>query len=36
MHLGSASVAINIARILWGFKVTPAVSEKGRDMDVDM
>ena len=36
MHLGSASVSINIARILWGFNVKPVRDEKGRDIDVDM
>ncbi|GKT53022.1 cytochrome P450 [Colletotrichum tofieldiae] len=36
MHLGAASVALNIARILWGFQVNPAKDEKGRDVDVDI
>jgi len=36
MHLGSASVSINIARILWAFNVKPVRDEKGRDIDVDM
>ncbi|CCF40026.1 cytochrome P450 CYP2 subfamily [Colletotrichum higginsianum] len=36
MHLGSASVALNIARVLWGFAVGPAKDEKGRDVDVDI
>ncbi|OHW92159.1 o-methylsterigmatocystin oxidoreductase [Colletotrichum incanum] len=36
MHLGSASVELNIARILWGFKVNPPKDEKGRDVDVDI
>lgn len=36
MHLGSASVAINIARILWGFDVRPGKDEKGRDAGVDI
>ncbi len=36
MHLGSASVSINIARILWAFNVGPARDEKGRDIEVDM
>jgi hypothetical protein len=36
MHLGSASVSINIARILWAFEVKPAKNEKGEDIDVDM
>ncbi|KAF6821084.1 cytochrome P450 [Colletotrichum sojae] len=36
IHLGSASVVLNIARILWGFEATPAVDGKGRDIDVDI
>ncbi|KAL2173069.1 cytochrome P450 [Thermothelomyces heterothallicus CBS 202.75] len=36
MHLGSASVAINIARILWAFDVRPARNEKGEPIDVDI
>ncbi|KAK4448787.1 cytochrome P450 [Podospora aff. communis PSN243] len=36
MHLASASVVINIARILWAFDVRPARDEKGRDIDVDI
>ncbi|KAF4782818.1 hypothetical protein HER10_EVM0003205 [Colletotrichum scovillei] len=36
MHLGSASVALNIARILWGFEVNPETDEKGRDVEVDI
>ncbi|EFQ26989.1 cytochrome P450 [Colletotrichum graminicola M1.001] len=36
MHLGSASVALNIARILWVFAVGPAEDEKGRDIDVEI
>jgi hypothetical protein len=36
MHLGSASIAINIARILWAFNVKPAVNQKGEKIDVDM
>ncbi|CCC10889.1 hypothetical protein SMACR_04120 [Sordaria macrospora] len=36
MHLGHASVTINIARILWGFNVGPAKDERGEDIDVDM
>lgn len=36
MHLGSASVAINIARILWAFDVKPALNEAGEEVDVDM
>ncbi|KAF9872978.1 cytochrome P450 [Colletotrichum karsti] len=36
MHLGSASVAINIARMLWAFEVKPAKDEKGRDCEVDI
>ncbi|KAK4465348.1 putative cytochrome P450 17A1 [Cladorrhinum samala] len=36
LHLGQASVAINIARILWGFDIKPAKDESGRDIDVDI
>ncbi|KAK0649971.1 cytochrome P450 [Cercophora newfieldiana] len=36
MHLGSASVLINIARILWAYDVKPAVDEKGKNIDVDI
>lgn len=36
MHLGHASVTINIARILWGFNVGPAKDERGEDIDADM
>lgn len=36
MHLGAASVTLNIARILWGFEVNPEKDEKGRDVDADM
>ena len=36
MHLGSASVSINIARILWAFNVRAAKNQKGEDIDVDM
>jgi cytochrome P450 len=36
LHLGSASVAINIARILWAFDVSPARNEKGEEVEVDM
>ncbi|AEO67375.1 uncharacterized protein THITE_2116283 [Thermothielavioides terrestris NRRL 8126] len=36
MHLGSASVAINVARILWAFDVRPALDEKGNKIDVDI
>ncbi|KAF5538608.1 oxidoreductase [Fusarium napiforme] len=36
MHLGAASVTLNIARILWGFEVNPEKDEKGRDVDVDI
>ncbi|KAK8004148.1 ribosome biogenesis protein MAK21 [Apiospora arundinis] len=36
MHLGAASVNLNIARILWAFHVTPAKDEKGQDIDVDI
>lgn len=36
MHVGSNSVALNIARILWGFNITPAKTASGHDVDVDM
>ncbi|KAJ4416338.1 hypothetical protein N0V85_002320 [Neurospora sp. IMI 360204] len=36
MHLGHASVTLNIARILWGFNVSPAKNERGEDIEVDM
>lgn len=36
MHLGSASVELNIARILWAFDVTPAKDADGNDIDVDI
>ncbi|KAK4096660.1 cytochrome P450 [Parathielavia hyrcaniae] len=36
LHLGSASVAINIARILWAFDVKPVLNEKGEKIDVDI
>ncbi|KAH8178530.1 cytochrome p450 domain-containing protein [Sarocladium implicatum] len=36
MHVGTSSVTLNIARVLWAFNVTPAKDEKGRDIDVDM
>ncbi|KAK7934811.1 cytochrome P450 [Apiospora marii] len=36
MHLGAASVNLNIARILWAFNVAPAKDEAGQDIDVDM
>ena len=36
MHLGSSSVSINIARILWAFDVKPAKDRVGKDIDVDM
>jgi hypothetical protein len=36
MHLGAASVAINIARILWAFNVGPGRNDKGEKIDVDM
>lgn len=36
MHLGSASVLLNIARILWAFNVGAAKDAQGRDIDVDM
>lgn len=36
MHLGNASVSINIARILWAFNVGPAKGADGKDIEVDM
>ncbi|KAI0844809.1 cytochrome P450 [Daldinia vernicosa] len=36
MHLGSASVELNIARILWAFEVSPAKDANGDDIDVDI
>lgn len=36
MHLGSASVELNIARILWAFEVGPAKDASGKDIEVDM
>ena len=36
MHLGSASVAINIARTLWAFNVAPAKDAEGKEIGVDM
>ncbi|KAK3354060.1 cytochrome P450 [Lasiosphaeria hispida] len=36
MHLGQASVDINIARILWAFDVRAAKDENGRDIEVDI
>lgn len=36
MHLGTASVELNIARILWAFEVGPAKNANGKDIDVDM
>ncbi len=36
MHLGAASIAINIARMLWAFNIKPALNEKGEKIDVDM
>ncbi|KAJ6545012.1 cytochrome P450 [Mycena vulgaris] len=35
LHLGSNSIYINIARILWGFNLSKARDEDGRDIDVD-
>ncbi|KAJ7016951.1 cytochrome P450 [Mycena alexandri] len=35
MHLGSNSVYINIARILWGFNLRKARDENGQEIDVD-
>ncbi|KAI2603637.1 cytochrome P450 [Hypoxylon sp. NC1633] len=36
MHLGSASVELNIARMLWAFEVGPAQDANGKDIDVDI
>lgn len=36
MHLGSASLMINIARMLWGFDLGPQQDSDGKDIDVDM
>jgi hypothetical protein len=36
MHLGTASVSINVARILWAFDVKPSLNAKGEKIDVDM
>ncbi|KAI2608722.1 cytochrome P450 [Hypoxylon fragiforme] len=36
MHLGSASVELNIARILWAFEVGAAKNSRGEDIDVDI
>ncbi|KAI0884201.1 cytochrome P450 [Annulohypoxylon maeteangense] len=36
MHLGTASVELNIARILWAFEVGPAKDASGKDIDVDI
>ncbi|KAI0835784.1 cytochrome P450 [Hypoxylon sp. FL0890] len=36
MHLGSASVELNIARILWAFDVGPAKDANGKDIDADI
>ena len=36
MHLGLASVSINVARILWAFDVGPARDERGEEIEVDM
>ncbi|KAI1057393.1 hypothetical protein LB507_011541 [Fusarium sp. FIESC RH6] len=36
MHLGAASVTLNIARILWGFDLKPEKDEKGQDIEVDI
>lgn len=36
MHLGWASVELNIARILWAFDVEPVKGKDGKDIDVDM
>ncbi|KAI1774320.1 cytochrome P450 [Hypoxylon cercidicola] len=36
MHLGSASVELNIARMLWAFEVGPAKDAAGKDIEVDI
>ena len=36
MHLGAASVTINVARILWAFDVKPSLNANGEKIDVDM
>ncbi|KAJ9161080.1 Cytochrome P450 [Coniochaeta hoffmannii] len=36
MHVGSNSVALNIARILWAFDIKPAKTLAGEDVDVDI
>ncbi|KAK3312975.1 cytochrome P450 [Apodospora peruviana] len=36
MHLASASVELNIARILWAFEIGPAKDEKGKNIEVDI
>ena len=36
MHVGSNSVALNIARILWAFEIKPVKTPTGEDVDVDM
>lgn len=36
MHLGAASVSINIARMLWAFDIQPAKDKDGNEIDVDM
>ncbi|OIW27073.1 cytochrome P450 [Coniochaeta ligniaria NRRL 30616] len=36
MHVGSNSVALNIARILWAFDIKPAKTALGQDIDVDI
>ncbi|KAH7363238.1 cytochrome P450 [Plectosphaerella cucumerina] len=36
MHLGSASLMINIARMLWGFDLGPQQDSDGKDIDVDI
>ncbi|KAJ7755514.1 cytochrome P450 [Mycena metata] len=36
MHLGSNSIYINIARILWGFNLGKASDENGQEIDVDI
>ncbi|KAI1099041.1 cytochrome P450 [Jackrogersella minutella] len=36
MHLGAASVELNIARILWAFEIGPAKDSSEKDIDVDI
>jgi len=36
MHLGSASLVINIARMLWSFDIGVQTGLDGKKLDVDM